>query len=104
MVQTLSGGNQQRVVIAKWLASKPRILILDGPTVGIDIMAKNSVHNIIHDLANEGIGVILISNEAAEVVNNSNRILIMRLGKIYSELRTADVTEEEVQKIVEAKN
>jgi simple sugar transport system ATP-binding protein len=103
MVETLSGGNQQRVVIAKWLASKPKILILDGPTVGIDVMAKNSIHGIIHDLANEGIGVLLISDEAAEVVNNSNRILIMRSGKIYSELRTADVTEEEVQKIVEAK-
>ena len=103
MVETLSGGNQQRVVIAKWLASKPKILILDGPTVGIDVMAKNSIHGIIHDLANEGMGVLLISDEAAEVVNNSNRILIMRSGKIYSELRTADVTEEEVQKIVEAK-
>jgi len=103
MIQTLSGGNQQRVVIAKWLAAKPKILILDGPTVGIDVMAKNSIHGIIHDLANEGMGVLLISDEAAEVVNNSNRILIMRSGKIYSELRTADVTEEEVQKIVEAK-
>lgn len=103
LVQTLSGGNQQRVVLAKWLASEPRILILDEPTVGIDVMAKSAIHKIIHDLAEEGIGVILISDETHEVVANSNRILIMRSGKIYTELQTEDVAEDEVQKLVETK-
>ncbi|HEY9594291.1 MAG TPA: sugar ABC transporter ATP-binding protein, partial [Spirochaetia bacterium] len=101
-VQTLSGGNQQRVVIGKWLASKPRILILDGPTVGIDVMAKHSIHAFIRDLACKGLGVILISDEIPEVVNNCNRILLMRSGRIRSELKGAEVEPADVQKLVEA--
>ena len=100
-VQTLSGGNQQRVVLAKWLASKPRILILDGPTVGIDVMAKSDIHNLIRELAAEGLGVLLISDEVDEVVNNSNRILLMRGGKIRSKMETANTTANEVQRLVE---
>ncbi|HUX49829.1 MAG TPA: sugar ABC transporter ATP-binding protein [Spirochaetia bacterium] len=100
-VQTLSGGNQQRVVIAKWLAAGPRILILDGPTVGIDIMAKSAIHGIIRELAAEGLGVLLISDEISEVVNNCNRILIMRTGKIRAEVGTDGASSEEVQKLVE---
>ena len=101
-VQTLSGGNQQRVVIAKWLAAEPKILILDGPTVGIDVMAKGAIHNIIRDLAARGMGVLLISDEIPEVVNNCNRVLLMRAGKIRSEISTEGVKPEEVQKLVEA--
>jgi simple sugar transport system ATP-binding protein len=101
-VQTLSGGNQQRVVIAKWLASDPRILILDGPTVGIDVMAKSAIHGIIRDLAARGLGVLLISDEIPEVVNNSSRILLMRSGRIRSELATEGVHAEELQRLVEA--
>ena len=100
-VQTLSGGNQQRVVIAKWLAAGPRILILDGPTVGIDIMAKSAIHGIIRELAAEGLGVLLISDEISEVVNNCSRILIMRSGKIRAEVATEGASSEEVQKMVE---
>jgi simple sugar transport system ATP-binding protein len=100
--QTLSGGNQQRVVIAKWLAAEPKILILDGPTVGIDVMAKNAIHGIIRNLAAGGIGVLLISDEVPEVVNNCNRILLMGSGKIRSEMATEGATAEEVQKLVEA--
>jgi simple sugar transport system ATP-binding protein len=101
-VQTLSGGNQQRVVIAKWLAAQPKILILDGPTVGIDVMAKSAIHGIIRDLAAGGIGVLLISDEFPEVVNNCNRLLLMRSGRIRSEIATEGVTAEEVQRLVEA--
>ncbi|MBD3323245.1 ATP-binding cassette domain-containing protein [candidate division KSB3 bacterium] len=101
-VQTLSGGNQQRVVIAKWLAATPKILILDGPTVGIDVMAKSDIHGLIRQLASEGLGVLLISDEVSEVVNNSNRILLMRSGKIHAHLDSTRTTAEEVQHLVEA--
>jgi len=101
-VQTLSGGNQQRVVISKWLASEPRILILDGPTVGIDVLAKGAIHDIIRDLAARGIGVLLISDEIPEVVNNSSRILLMRTGRIRSEVSAQGVLANELQRLVEA--
>jgi simple sugar transport system ATP-binding protein len=100
-VQTLSGGNQQRVVLAKWLAATPKILILDGPTVGIDVMAKSDIHELIRGLAAEGLGVLLISDEVPEVVNNSNRLLLMRAGKIRKELDTRGTNAEEVQRLVE---
>ncbi|MCX6089937.1 MAG: ATP-binding cassette domain-containing protein, partial [Candidatus Atribacteria bacterium] len=100
-VQTLSGGNQQRVVIAKWLAAQPKILILDGPTVGIDIAAKSSIHKIIRKMAEKGVGIILISDEISEVVNNCTRIAIMRNGRIIEEINTVDVTEQQIQKRVE---
>jgi len=99
-VQTLSGGNQQKVVIGKCLATEPKILILDGPTVGIDVMAKNSIHEKIRDLANGGMSVILISDELHEVVNNSNRLLLMRAGKIVSEFKSEDVKIEELEKMI----
>lgn len=102
LVQTLSGGNQQRIVIGKWLATAPRILILDGPTVGIDIAAKNGIHQIIRDLAARGAGVILISDEVSEVVTNSNRLLVMRGGRIRTEVQSATTTEGDVQALVEA--
>jgi simple sugar transport system ATP-binding protein len=101
-VQTLSGGNQQRVVIGKWLATKPKILILDGPTIGIDVAAKSSIHQIVRDLAAQGTGVILISDEMSEVVTNSNRLLLMRAGRIRAEIESATVTDTDVQAMVEA--
>ena len=100
-VSTLSGGNQQRVVIAKWLAANPKILILDGPTVGIDVVAKTAILDFIRGLAARGLGVILISDEIAELANNSNRILVMRAGRIKKEIATAGVTLEEIQRHVE---
>ena len=103
-VQTLSGGNQQRVVLAKWLAAEPRILILDGPTVGIDVMAKGAIHEFIRGLAKKGLGVLLITDEIPEAVNNCNRILIMRSGKIRLALDTAGIEAERVQKLVEARS
>jgi simple sugar transport system ATP-binding protein len=100
-VQTLSGGNQQRVVIGKWLATDPRVLILDGPTVGVDIAAKASIHEIVRDLARRGAGVILISDEVPEVVVNSSRILLMRSGRIRRDIDARSVSAEEVQAMVE---
>ncbi|AOH42370.1 lipase [Anaerolineaceae bacterium oral taxon 439] len=85
-MRTLSGGNQQKGVLAKWLATRPRLLILDEPTVGIDVYAKNSIYELIKRLAKEGMGIILISDEILEVLSNCHRVLVMENGKIVHEL------------------
>lgn len=103
-VQTLSGGNQQRVVLAKWIATHPKILILDGPTIGIDVAAKFSIHEIIRELAKMGIAIILISEEIPEVFNNCNRILVMRKGRIVKEFDTNSATQDEIQNYVNNAN
>lgn len=95
-VSTLSGGNQQRVVIAKWIATKPKLLILDGPTVGIDVAAKGSIHEAVKQLASEGLGVIIISDEVPEVMNSCHRIFVMNRGEFISEYVTRDVEEKEI--------
>lgn len=84
-VQTLSGGNQQRVVLAKWLATNPKILILDSPTAGVDIRNKQGIYDIIHKLAAEGVAIVLISDEIPEVYFNADRILHMREGRLVKE-------------------
>lgn len=99
-VQTLSGGNQQRVVLAKWIATDPKILILDGPTVGIDIAAKSSIHDIIKQLAEENRGIIIISDEVQEVLYNCNRIIVMHKGRFIAEFKAEETTEEEIQDII----
>jgi simple sugar transport system ATP-binding protein len=96
-VQTLSGGNQQRVVLAKWIATQPHILILDGPTIGIDVAAKSAIHDIIRDLARRGIAIIVISDEVPEVYHNCNRVLVMHKGRIVSEFDTARSGENDIQ-------
>ena len=95
--ETLSGGNQQRVVLAKWIATEPRILILDGPTVGIDVAAKSAIHTIIRDLARRGVGIIIISDEISEVYHNCNRLVVMHKGRFLEELDPAQTTEDEIQ-------
>lgn len=99
-VQALSGGNQQRVVLAKWMATSPRILILDGPTVGIDVAAKSRIHEIIRDLARKGMGIIMISDEVPEVLHNCNRILVMDRGRIRAEFEAAVATPDQIQKSI----
>ena len=79
---SLSGGNQQRVVLAKWLATDLKLFILDGPTIGIDIASKKNIHDIIRDFAREGVGIILISDEIQEVLQHCNRVIVMREGRI----------------------
>jgi simple sugar transport system ATP-binding protein len=101
-VSTLSGGNQQRVVLAKWVATDPRILILDGPTVGIDVAAKGSIHESINQLATEGLGVILISDEVPEVLNICHRVFVMNRGRIFSEFITRESSEAEILKCMES--
>jgi rhamnose transport system ATP-binding protein len=96
LVGALSGGNQQKVVLAKWLASKPRVLILDEPTRGIDIGAKVEVHRIISELAASGLGIILISSDLPEVLAMSDRILVLHEGRITAEIPRGRATEERV--------
>jgi rhamnose transport system ATP-binding protein len=95
-VGALSGGNQQKVVLAKWLATEPRILILDEPTRGIDIGAKVEVHRIISELAASGLGIILISSDLPEVLAMSDRIIVLHEGRITAEIARANATEEAV--------
>ena len=95
-VGALSGGNQQKVVLAKWLASGPTVLILDEPTRGIDIGAKVEVHRIISELAASGLGIILISSDLPEILAMSDRILVMHEGRITAEIPRPDATEEGV--------
>lgn len=97
-VLNLSGGNQQKVVLAKCLATKPRIIILDEPTRGIDVGAKISIYNLITQLAEEGIGIIFISSEMSEVVNLCTRVIIMREGKIRGELSGDLICEDKIIK------
>ena len=99
-VQTLSGGNQQRVVLAKWIATSPKILILDGPTIGIDVAAKFAIHEIIRELAHKGIAIIMISEEIPEVFNNCNRILVMHKGLVVKEFNTDQATQDEIENYV----
>lgn len=91
----MSGGNQQKIVISKWLSTEPEILILDQPTNGIDIAAKNTIYELIRDLSRKGMSIILISDEAAEVYYNCPRALVMHKGEIVKELDCSSITEGE---------
>lgn len=95
-VLTLSGGNQQKVVLAKWLATSPKILILDEPTRGIDVGAKVAIYQFINRLAREGYGIILISSELPEVLGMSDNILVMHEGKIVGKFSRKEATQEKV--------
>ena len=95
-VGTLSGGNQQKVAVARWLATSPRVIILDEPTQGVDVGAKAEIYRLIADLAEQGLGVLLISSELPEVLGMSHRVLVMRGGAIVGELPREAATAEAV--------
>jgi rhamnose transport system ATP-binding protein len=95
-VATLSGGNQQKVVLAKWLGRHPVVLIVDEPTRGIDIATKAEVHNLLVQLARDGVGILMISSELPEVLRVSDRILVMREGRLMAEFTQGDASEEEI--------
>jgi len=95
-VMNLSGGNQQKVMLAKWLVIKPKVLIVDEPTRGVDVGVKADVHQLLRDLAARGVGVIMISSELPEVLGMSDRILVMREGRIVGEMTHDRATEENV--------
>ena len=98
-VLTLSGGNQQKVVLAKWLWLKPSILILDEPTRGIDVGAKAEIHTLIRNLAEEGVSVLLVSSELPEVLALADRIYVMRDGTIAGELQREDASQEAIMRL-----
>ena len=95
-VSSLSGGNQQRVVLSKWLASAPKVLILNGPTVGVDIGSKLEIHDIVRSLAHQGMGLIVISDDIPELVHLCHRILLMKKGRIVGEFERERITENEL--------
>ncbi len=93
-IRNLSGGNQQKVVIARWLTLSPRLLILDEPTRGIDIGAKAEIHSLMSDLAAQGMGVLMISSELPEILNVSDRILVMHEGRVTAEFSRDEATQD----------
>jgi ribose transport system ATP-binding protein len=95
-VDRLSGGNQQKVVIGKWLARRPKILILDEPTRGVDIGARAEIHQIIRELTTEGTSVIIISSEAEELPGLCDRVLVLAEGRIIKELNGGEITRDAV--------
>ena len=94
--KSLSGGNQQRIVLAKWLASKPRILILNSPTVGVDVGSKVDIHKLIRELADNGIGILMISDDIPELMRTCDRIILMKNGRISEEFRHDEIHEEQL--------
>lgn len=93
-IDTLSGGNQQKVIVAKWLNTRPKVLILDEPTRGIDVGAKVEIYNLLNDLVEEGVTVIIISSELPEVMGMSDRIMVMSEGEIVANLTREEATKE----------
>jgi ribose transport system ATP-binding protein len=93
-VSSLSGGNQQKVAIAKLLATKPVVLLMDEPTRGVDVGAKSEIHHILRELANQGVGVIVISSELPEIIGLCDRALVIRDGRLAGELEANEMTEE----------
>jgi ABC-type sugar transport system ATPase subunit len=95
-VAALSGGNQQKVVLARWLATKPKVLILDEPTRGIDVGAKAEVHALIARLAEDGVAILMISSELPEILGMSHRVLVMRNGRIVADMPREEASEESI--------
>ena len=99
-LSTLSGGNQQKVVLAKWILTRPKVLILDSPTVGVDIGAKDSIYKLIHRLSGVGISILLITDEASEAYYNCDRILHMKQGSIVNEIMVDSMNEQQLEVII----
>ncbi|MGG4035500.1 sugar ABC transporter ATP-binding protein [Paenibacillus cisolokensis] len=97
-VGNLSGGNQQKVVLAKWLATKPKLLILDEPTRGVDVGAKSEIYAIINELAKEGLGIILVSSELPEIINMCDSVCVMRNGKLTAQLPQSEASQENIMR------
>lgn len=92
----LSGGNQQKVVLAKWLALDPKVLIVDEPTRGIDVGAKAEIYTLLRDLAEAGVAIVMISSDMEEILNMSDRVAVMHEGAITGTLARGDCTEERI--------
>ncbi|CAM4180969.1 MAG: sugar ABC transporter ATP-binding protein [Paenibacillus macerans] len=97
-VSSLSGGNQQKVVIAKWLATNPQLLILDEPTRGVDVGAKSEIYAIINRLANEGLAIIMVSSDLPEIINMCDSVCVMRSGKLVAQLNREELSQENIMR------
>jgi ABC-type sugar transport system ATPase subunit len=95
-IVTLSGGNQQKVVLGKWLERKPRVFLLDEPTRGVDVGAREEIYGILEDLAQSGMGILFASSDLTEVLRLARRILVLRDGRFVGELDGASATEESI--------
>ena len=96
LVNSLSGGNQQKILIAKLLALNPKIIILDEPTRGIDVGSKSEIHNVLRELAEKGIGILVISSEMPEVIGICDRVIVIREGKLSGEISGERVAQENI--------
>jgi ribose transport system ATP-binding protein len=101
-VDSLSGGNQQKIMVAKWLFTAPKVFILDEPTRGIDVGAKTEIHKMLRALCDENTGVIVISSELPEIVGMCDRVVVMRENKVMGELEGQDIGEENIMKLATA--
>ena len=98
-MQFLSGGNQQKVVLGKWLALQPRVLLLDEPTRGIDVGAKQEIYELMERLAEQGVAIVFVSSEMEEILGMSDRTLVMHEGRITGELQRDELSEEAVMQL-----
>ena len=98
LILNLSGGNQQKVVIAKWLATEPKVLIMDEPTRGVDVGAKAEIYTIMNKLAKQGISIIMISSDLPEIINMSDRVMVMREGKLAGILEKDEIGQEQIMR------
>jgi ABC-type sugar transport system ATPase subunit len=96
LARQLSGGNQQKLVLAKWLITRARVLILDEPTRGVDVATKVAIYQLISDLAADGIGILLVSSELPEILGLSDRAIVMREGRVVAEFTRAEASEEKL--------
>jgi simple sugar transport system ATP-binding protein len=101
-VSTLSGGNQQRVVLAKWLSADPKILILNGPTVGVDVGSKSEILALLRELAGNGMGIIVISDDVPELLEVCHRLVLMRDGRVAHEFDRRGIDEQRLNELLMA--
>jgi L-arabinose transport system ATP-binding protein len=99
LIMNLSGGNQQKVILARWLSEKVNVILFDEPTRGIDVGAKSEIYNIIYSLARQGVGVLVVSSDLPEVLGICDRVIVMRQGRIAGELLRAQATSAGVMKL-----
>src|SRR6185369_14079528 len=103
-IATLSGGNQQKIALAKWLVRECKVLIVDEPTRGVDVGAKSEIHDLLDELACSGVAIILISSELPEVMKMARRILVMREGAIVGELNRENFSQTELMRLMAGLN
>jgi ribose transport system ATP-binding protein len=104
IIGNLSGGNQQKVVIAKWIGTSPKVLIMDEPTRGIDVGAKREIYELMNELTERGIAIIMVSSELPEIIGMSDRILVVHEGKIAGELLKQEATQEKIMALATGGN